>query len=250
MYSCEFGLYDRNNRNSRNCIFRSVSPCMGFVPGSDICNRHLASFNLKQVYSHYHDANNEQWARVNLYIIGNLNIPLFLSNNNVVDIVEIRKFAAAAKYQDPQINEIAFANAIACAMELSAVQPEKTNSWLEESSIFVVNQTGDYSTLDKLPYLHKILFRFALPSYTQRPGNAEQDILIPNVILEYDPNLVDSQSYRFKVPNVAKSVTLFHTDKENSVATPVVLESSYTGMQERTTHCFTTKTGSSGFGII
>ena len=249
MYSCEIGLYDRGTSRSRNCIFSNVSACMGFVPGSDVCNRHLAPFNLKQVYSHYHDANNEQWARVNLYMIGNLNIPLFRTIDGTVDAVEIRKFANAAKYQDPQLNEIAFANALACAMEISAVQPEKTNSWLEDTPVYVIDQDGVYNFMN-LPYLHRMLFRFALPSYTIRPGAAEQDILIPNVVLEYNPHLVDTQTFRFKVPNAAKGITLLHTDNENSVASPVVLEASHTGNQERAVRCFSTKPKSSGFGIV
>lgn len=241
MFDC--GYANERSQIIRDCPFKTASPCMDFVPGSKICNRHMAPFNLKQVYTSYHDCNNEQWSKVALYLTGNLNIPLFKNSPGVVDMLEIKSFAESVKYLYPEINLINFANSMACMMELSAVQPMKTNSWLETTEVYALDSDGSFIQM-KLPYLHRILFQFALPAYTKRPGNTELDVLVANVILQYNPHSVDSTSYRFKVPTHAKAITLISTDKENSVATPVVLLALHAGGNNTESRCFTTKVSS------
>lgn len=234
MFSCELGLYDRA---SKKCIFRNVSACMGFITGSDVCNRHLAPFNLKLVYSHYCDANNERFSRPNLYLTGNLHVPLFRTAEGTVDTAAINTFAESAKDKDPQINSIEFANAIACAMGIAAVQPEKTNSWLENAPVYVVDQNREYSEIT-LPYLHRVIFKFALPAFTSRSGS-EIIVLDPNVVLVYNTAIVGIDAFKFKITN--KSKTFVYTDEENCVASPLVLEAFYNNTQERAVRCFSTK---------
>lgn len=243
MFSCELGLYDRN---SKKCIFRNVSACMGFVAGSEICNRHLAPFNLKLVHSHYCDANNERFSRPNLYMTGNLNVPLFRTPEGTVDTVAINTFAESAKDKDSQINEVELANAIACAMGISAIQPEKTNSWLEDTPVYVIDQNNEYSQLI-LPYLHRIIFKFALPAFISRVG-PEYIMLDPNVVLTHNPYFVGTDAFKFKVTK--KSKTFVYTDEENCVASPLVLEAFYNNTQERAVQCFSTKPRISNFGMI
>lgn len=241
MYTCYYAN-DEQTRLSRRCYFRNTSPCMDFVPGSYICNRHMALFNLTQVYSSYHDCNNDQWSRVVLYVIGNVDIPLFLLRNGSVNLQEIKNFAESVKYIFPEINVLNFANELSCMMELSASPPSKTHSWLENSSteVYATDQNGEISNI-KLPFLHRVLFQFALPAYTQRPGELEQDVLIANMSLEFNSNIVNYESFSFKVPNYAKGMTLMKTDKENSIATPVILLAKYSGNHDTETRCFSTK---------
>lgn len=242
MYSCHYAN-DEQTRLSKQCRFKNTSPCMDFVPGGSICNRHMALFNLTQVYSNYHDCTNEQWARVVLYFIGNVNIPLFLLRSGSVNLQEIRSFAQSVKYAYPEINVLNFANELSCLMELTANLPAKTTNWLENAEVYITDQNNEISSI-KLPYLHRLLLEFALPAFTQRPGDTEQDVLVPNLALEFDPNIVYNESYRFTVPNHVKHYTLMRTDKENSVATPVVLLASFSGSHDTETRCFSTKVDS------
>lgn len=220
MFSC---MNDQPER-ARSCYFKGVSPCREMV-SKYICNEHAELFGLTYELVDYTDGNNENWSKIVTYICSsaNFHLPLFFNSSNEILVNEIHSFALTICNNHPNVKLEEFENRIACLMGVSAFENKCSfGGWLDDSSSeIIVQEPNNVSVLTYLPQLHKMLFHYTMPSITRNSANEHQSYLVPSLSLEYNMNNPSSNTYHFIIPN--KKIVLKKTKRQNSVATPIVI---------------------------
>lgn len=243
IFSC---VQYNDNRLLKSCAFSGVSPCRDQV-APRICNGHAEYFGLTYRIVTYHNGDNETWTKIVMYIsaVSSLHIPLFLDASNKILLNEIRAFAINTQSNFPNIRLEEFQDRIACLMGLNAFGNNQDChlSWLDEpTSTVVVRRSGTIQFLSELPPLHRILFSCAEASNIRNTEAGTYTYLVANVSLTYNEA---SGSFAFVVPN--KSIVLKWTNRQNCVATPLVLDSIRLANQKSQDRIFTPISDNQGY---
>jgi hypothetical protein len=170
---------------------------------------------------------NHNFSRIEMFAItpSNLELPLFLDSNGVVQTNAIWNYSANVYAKNMNIDKIEFGNILACLCGINAVVDscyDLRGTWLSESNNALVVDTAtnavSYFPVARLPLLHKIIFFHAHASVTKNKGTDTQVFMPDNVQLMFD-DLESSFQFRF----VNKQNLLKLTTNPNCVATPLIL---------------------------
>lgn len=208
----------------KRCAFQGIGPCREQISHL-ICNAHAELFGLTYATASYVNGNNDTWTKINTYVsaTNNLHIPLFMDAENRILSKDIRTFAinVANTYSFVRVDE--FQARIACYMgvNLYAGNEHCIRSWFDEPSSGIILRRNNAEILyfRELPPLHKILFYYTQPSYIRNTSTDTRIYTVPNLSLTYNET---TNSFAFVVPN--KSILLKKTDRQDCVATPVIID--------------------------
>lgn len=227
MFSC---VKDRPRTTYKTCPFTKVSSCSDQV-SPYICNAHLKLFGLIAKECNYTDGDNNSSHKIELYCcsLNSLKIPLFKTSANVVSVEEMKAFASEVVSRFPEVDAQEFLSAIACQVGLNAVYPNAVcnlGGWLNDPSTNIITLSSNdlvYTNQSDIPYLHKLLFHHAYPSFTSNKSEPEKYIYQPHTVLLRHDNTTDT--FYFELDN--KQLVLKSTILPNCVATPLCLAANY-----------------------
>lgn len=213
---------DSDKSKSRQCLFKSVSPCADHVHPS-ICNNHANLFGLMYEVATYCNGNNDVWSKIVCYNRGHstLNIPLFLSSSGKILISEIRAFALHKCNEYPNLNIEKFQDIISKCVGFNPFHDScRIEGYLGDAATRVLcrDENNTIRVIDRIPQLHQMLFQFTTPSIVKNNADGREFYSIPNVLLVAN---AANDTYHFTLIN--KEMVLKRNDKEYNVATPLVL---------------------------